>query len=255
MIRRHSLSILIAIAAFQAAASAANISLSLNLEFNSPNDFNSGGTWTVVAKADERGIAGAVLELTNVNFDLDTGFLAPVIFYSLNDLAPNPALIEYDAAGFNVYGRIQSGQTEASAFQLNTEFSRRFYDVGVIGGATHPGENGTPAVAPGIASRQVPWGTYMDDPRLTLFGANPDLGSFTGGVAIATGAFNVDAVPGWGSAPELTGGNVWPSTTSLPAIPATVFTTVRYVVPEPSTFFLGVSSAIGLMVAAWRRGP
>ena len=36
-------------------AAADNAWFSLNLEFNDPTDFGSGGTWTVVAKADERG--------------------------------------------------------------------------------------------------------------------------------------------------------------------------------------------------------
>ena len=96
MIRLNNLCRLLVLAAtlaIQSRAPAANIWLSLNLEFNTPGDFNSGGIWTVVGKADERGIAAVALELTNVNFDLSTGFLTPAIFYSLNDISANPALL------------------------------------------------------------------------------------------------------------------------------------------------------------------
>ena len=38
-------------------AMAGNAYFSLNLEFNYPTDFSSGGTWTAVAKVDEFGLA------------------------------------------------------------------------------------------------------------------------------------------------------------------------------------------------------
>lgn len=238
---------------YQPVAQAANIWLSLNLTYNVPGDVSSGGSWKVVGKADERGIAAVVLQLRNVNFDLSSGFLAPAIFYSLDDLTPNPLSLSYDAAGFNAYGAIQVGRIELVAIQGDTQFNRRLYDVGVIGGATSPGQNGTPAVAPGIASRQTPWGTYADDPRLLTLGGNPDLGSFTGGVEIAAGTFDVGDAPGWGISPLVTDGNVWSTTSSLPATDAAVFLTIRHIVPEPSALIAFAVGATGVAIAMRHR--
>ena len=56
-------------------ALAGNAYLSLNLDFNDPADFSSGGTWTAVAKADDYGLVGASLYLSpDANFGT---FLAP----------------------------------------------------------------------------------------------------------------------------------------------------------------------------------
>src|SRR5688572_30812557 len=77
MKRHRMLGWLVAVAALLAVAapaSAANVWLSLNLEFNTPGDVNSGGTWTAVAKADPQGIAGVSMYLANTNFG---SFLAP----------------------------------------------------------------------------------------------------------------------------------------------------------------------------------
>jgi hypothetical protein len=101
-----------------------------------------------------------------------------------------------------------------------------------------------PTVPAGISSRQVPWGTYVDDPQLTIFGAYPDLGSFTGGVELVTGTFG-STVPDWfdGGPTDRSGANVF---TTVPFIDgpssiagANVSLTVRYVnIPEPSTMVL-----------------
>jgi hypothetical protein len=82
MNRRLRLASLMAFAVWQgaAAAQAATVSFSLNLEFNDPQNFNSGGSWTVVAKADERGMAVASLQLEQLNFNPLTGFIGPAGF-------------------------------------------------------------------------------------------------------------------------------------------------------------------------------
>ena len=179
--------------------SAAAISLSLNLDFNDPNNFNSGGNWTVVAKADERGIAGIVLALedSTLNFAPGTGFLTPVGF---------------EVEGSGVFGlRLEIVQGD--------DLTVPTLDVGVIGG-TYPS-------------------TYVDDPNLTLFGASSDLGAFSGGVELATGSFDPGVVPNWyNDGSDFSSGNLFDSTASVIG-PITANTTIRYsTVPEPSTALL-----------------
>lgn len=93
-------------------AAADNAWFSLNLEFNDPTDFGSGGTWTVVAKADERGLAGAVLYLSSLNFNAATGFLTPVGYE--NEFSSSNGM------------RFEIVQGDDPTFPT--------YDVGVIGG-------------------------------------------------------------------------------------------------------------------------
>jgi hypothetical protein len=229
-------------------ASAAQVDFSLNLEFNNPLDFSSGGTWTVVATSDERGIAAADLRLTNITFDSATGPLSPLIEYSIGPDAGFSVSQEFDLV---THLDLLQAEDVATPNLL-------FYDVGVIGGATQPGENGTPNVPAGISSRQVPWGTYVDDPQLTIFGAYPDLGSFTGGVELVTGTFG-STVPDWfdGGPTDRSDANVF---TTVPFIDrpssiagANVSLTVRYVVPEPSAIVLAVMGLMGLSAGRRRR--
>jgi hypothetical protein len=168
--------------------SAATISLSLNLVFNDPSDFSSGGDWTVVAKADEQGIAGIVLALddSTLNFAPATGFLTPVGFEVEN------------SATFGLRLEIVQGD----------DLTDPTFDIGVIGG-TYPS-------------------TYVDDPYLTLYGANPDLGSFSGGVELATGSFDPNVVPDWyDDGSDFSAGNLFDSTGSVISA-ITVDTTIRY---------------------------
>lgn len=210
--RKHNLCLAALVCAafvstFVGSSLAGSLSVSLNLEFNDPSDFGSGGTWTAVAKADERGIAGIVLyfDSTTLNFSSSTGLLTPVGFE-----------IEQSMIGPGMKLEIVQGD----------DFSDPTLDVGVIGG-TYPS-------------------TYADDPGLAPFGANPDLGSFTGGVALATGSFDPGDIPAWfaGSGIPIDG-NLFVGTPPVAEQPD-LFYTVRAVVPEPATMLLACCSLVAL---------
>ena len=53
---------------FANAVKASDISVSLNLNFNNPFNINSGGDWTVVAKADSFGLAGISFDVSPADF-------------------------------------------------------------------------------------------------------------------------------------------------------------------------------------------
>jgi hypothetical protein len=193
-------------------AQADNLWLSLNLEFNDPTDIDSGGTWTVVAKAGRRGIAGVVLsfDATSLNFNPATGFLTPSVW-------------TIESSG--VLGmRLETVQGD--------DLVSPVYDVGVIGG-TFPS-------------------LYVDDPNLVVFGANPDLGSFTGGVELVIGSFNVGVIPAWWTGVDGPAeGNLFTGTGSAVVIP-NVFVTVRAnYIPEPTSLLLACGGMMALM--AMRR--
>ena len=198
-----------AVAGMAAAAPAANVWLSLDLQFNVPGDFNSGGTWKTVAKSEEFGIAGLALKLANATtFD---AFLAP------------------------------------SEWQVQRQ--------AIIGGARDIviGDDLSPPIALGIGvvGSSFP-STYVDPPGLVPFGSYQDLGSFTGGVALATGTFAPGVVTNWfaGAEPSSAAANTF--TVNSMAVAAVTFVTVRHVVPEPSTWPI-LSAGTAAIMAAWRR--
>jgi hypothetical protein len=197
---------------FAGQAQADNLWLSLNLEFNNSTDIGSGGTWTVVAKADRRGIAGVELnfDATSLNFNPATGFLTPSVW--TNEFSGVSGM------------RLETVQGD--------DLVSPVYDVGVIGG-TFPS-------------------SYVDDPSLVVFGPNPDLGSFTGGVELVTGSFNAGDIPAWWTgAGGPADGNLFTGTGSAIVIP-NVFVTVRAnYIPEPTTLLLACGSVIAL--AGMRR--
>lgn len=212
MIRLQSVVWLAALAAALTAttASAASVSLSMNLTFNTPGNSLSGGTWKVVAKADERGLAAVAMRLDNINFNA-SGFLAP--------------------AGFEVreFATIPAGGTIIEIVEGDDIFSSKTLDVGVIGGPFPS--------------------SYVDAPGLAPYLANPNLGSFTGGVELAGGTFNAGVVPTWVSALA----NVFSTGGGQPAIAASVQQTVRTVVPEPATLGLGGMALVALVATARRK--
>lgn len=219
MIQLKSLVWAFALAAFLAApASAANVWLSLNLDFNAPGDSSSGGTWMVVGKADQRGLAGVSLFLTNVNFDA-TGFLAPMEF-EVRQFAQSGTVINI---------------VEADSMEHKT------LDIGVVGGPFPS--------------------NYVDAPELVPYMGGPDLGSFSGGVALATGTFNPGVAPNWATqGSSSTDANVFSLDPGNPAVDAATRTTaatqttVRIMaVPEPTSLGLAGLALIGVAVSARRR--
>lgn len=133
---------------------ASEVSVTLDLQFNTPGNTNSGGTWTAVAKADERGLAGIRLAISDGNFNPNSGFLAPASF-EVQRAFPNVLFLDI-IAGDDLVDPV--------------------LDVGVIGS----------------------WPTnYPNDDGLVPLAGNPDLGSFAGGVALATGSFDPGDISSW----------------------------------------------------------
>lgn len=208
MIRSRHLFLCAALAAAlfsQVSAQAANVWLSLNLQFNSLGDVNSGGTWTTVAKADPQGIAGISMYLTNTTFG---SFLAP------------PQLDVQLQLGNTTLRNVVVGDGLTPPYPLG---------IGVIG-SPFPS-------------------TYVDPIGLVPFGGNPNYGSFSGGVALATGTFAAGVVPNWTGVSDA---NVFTGTAPAPVVDADTLLTVRWAVPEPATLGLTGMALLG-MIAVSRR--
>jgi hypothetical protein len=188
-----------------------NISLSVNLDFNNPGDLSSGGIWTAVAKVDQRGIAALVMM-----FEVDSLNFDPLTGF----LTP----VGFEVEGSAVFGlRLEIVQGD--------DLADPTIDVGVIGG-TYPS-------------------TYVDDPNLVILGSNPDLGSFTGGVALATGTFDASDIPAWfDDGSDFSAGNLFADEAGSVIGTFKALTTVRYIVPEPSTLIM---LGLGLAITAFAR--
>ena len=135
-----------------------------------------------------------------------------------------------------------------------------FYDVGVPGGATQPGENGTPPIAGFLPGNNVPWnftdilGDLLDDNILN------GSGTFEGGVLLASGTFDANSNPAISN--NETAANLFSSlgtATDPPGvgtiIAAAITTQIRdnalLVIPEPTTAALSLIAT--LLFAARRR--
>jgi hypothetical protein len=188
-------------------ASAANVWVSLNLQFNTPGNPNSGGAWTAVAKAEPQGLAGISMYLANANFG---SFLAP----------PQLEVRAHTGLGATV-SNVVVGDNLDLPLPLG---------IGVIG-SSFPS-------------------TYVDPAGIAPFGGSPDFGSFTGGVALATGTFNPGLLPAWTTdGANFTDANLFIGP-DPPAVDADVLLTVRAVrIPEPAAIWTSGALA-GVVFAA-----
>jgi hypothetical protein len=205
---RSALAALLCAVLLASHAAADNAWFSLNLEFNQQGDFNSGGTWTVVAKADRRGFAGVVLsfQASSLNFNPATGFLTPG---------------EFEEEESGLFGmRFETVQGDIIGVGSPT------YDIGVVGG-TYPS-------------------SYVDHPGLTEMPGQPDLGSFTDGVPLVTGTFNVGDIPTWWTGSDQTDANLYTGT-GFQVVAPSVFLTSRHIVPEPTSFALLAGSLLAVV--------
>ncbi|MEM8946099.1 MAG: PEP-CTERM sorting domain-containing protein [Planctomycetota bacterium] len=191
-------------------ADAANVDLSLNLDFDTPGDLSSGGTWTAVATADENGLTGIVFLAENVNNDA----------------------VASGNSGFAVFESQQVG--------LVIEVVTGFDATGLLG----------QIFGVGVPGSSFP-STYVDPVGIAPLAGSPDLGSFTGGVELATGSFDPGAVPALlaSSGTLSAGANIFDITGDV--VFATLNLTVRTVIPEPATMLLLTVGVIG--AAAVRR--
>ncbi len=175
---------------------AQTVDFTLDLYYNDPTDTNSAGVWELVALASDRGLAGTSVRLQDV--------VSPTITLPMF-MAPNGT-----AAGIAEVGFRESFGGGAISFATDQGDHARLlfnqvptsppgpqgllYDVGVLGGATQPGENGTPPIA-GFVGNNTPWnyddllGDFLDD------GINNNSGAFHDGVLLALGMFDANTSP------------------------------------------------------------
>ena len=156
---------------------AQTINVSLDLFYSDPNDTTSSGTWQLLATSSDRGIAGLVALAEDVNnsptFKAPTGSgtgNSVAGFHETFDSGTKPYWTDRGTYLEMLFGQIPVASPGPQSL---------FYDVGVPGGATQPGENGTPSIA-GFSSGNVPWnlpdtlGDLLDDGTINGSGAFED---------------------------------------------------------------------------------
>lgn len=93
--------------------------------------------------------------------------------------------------------------------------------------------------------------TYVDPVGIVPYAGNPNYGSFTGGVAFATGTFIAGSIPIWTSGATLhTEVHLFTGLEDAPVSRATTLLTIRYVAPEPRSPTL---AAVAMVVLIRRR--
>lgn len=205
-----------------AAAIGQTIDLSLNVFYTTPSNINSGGTWDLVAKASNFGLAGLEARLLNIATAMN--------------VAPSGIVNGNDQAGFNLfvdqqfsnYRAIILGQTPILPLQSGEE-QGAFYGVGQLanGSPDFPGKPvGSNSIGPTIASLTMPTGIP--------WGTGDALGNpaWSTAARLASGTFAAGTTPSFvfGSS-----GNVFTTTGSSSSFGTRVAATVSAIVRTNST--------------------
>ncbi len=168
------------------------LQLALDLYYNNPEAPMSSGSWELIALSDNRGLAGATILLEGIEnvpvFEAPTGSSPSTNFVGF----------QRTYGGGSISFAIDRGSHWQIAFNQipsTTSVQGLFYDVGVPGGATQPGEANTPLV-PGLVGTNIPW-NYNDLLGDLVEDGNPNNnnGTLNNGVLLARGHFEQDSIP------------------------------------------------------------
>jgi len=168
-----------------AATRAQTVDLSLNVFYSTPSNQNSGGTWELVAKSTNSGIAGVEANITNILGGVNRGARAivngndPAGFYIFADVIfPDHHSITIDQAPISPLGP--------------TEEQNIFYGVGTLptGAPNYPGKPpGSNAIGPAFTSLQsateIPW----------AFNVAMNTGEWANAARLASGTFAANVTP------------------------------------------------------------
>jgi hypothetical protein len=185
---RRAISVLAAFfAVFVAAtASAQTINLSLNVFYNSTSNANSGGTWELVGKSSDFGIAGLDVKLKNIATAQNRGPRATV--NGANSAGFSVFAVSPDPQGFT---DLTIGQNRLDPLPPGNE-QTAFYGVGTLtnGAPNYPGKPaGSNSIGPLFTSltnpQQIPWATgdAFSDP------------TWATAARFASGTFNANFTP------------------------------------------------------------
>jgi hypothetical protein len=147
------------LAVFASSARAQTVDLSLNVFYTNPTNINSGGTWELIAKSTNFGIAGLDLHLQNI---LTAALSAPRATVNGNDPAGFNVFVNATFPNFTI-GQMPNGTPGP------TEQEGAFYGVGTLinGSPNYPMQPmGTMSLGPSITSLttplEIPWANTPD---------------------------------------------------------------------------------------------